>query len=344
MPMTIGSSCSAMAPVMDPRTKDITGQTFDRLTALEYVGSGKGHKPLWRCRCSCGKESVVAGYSLRNGSIRSCGCIAAPDITGEKFGRLTVHSFAWTDETGKACWVCRCECGKGVVVRRNCLVSGGVKSCGCYRSESVHKRLFEDLTGKRFGRLVVVECAGQAEKHGNYRWKCRCDCGQVVVVKAGRLKSGNTATCGCIRQRHWRSASPEYRSWMGMKSRCQNSRCPSYPRYGGRGIRVHPEWTASFASFFEHIGPRPSPTHTLDRIDNDGNYEPGNVRWATPKEQAANRNTTLEITYGGRTMSAEEWAAETGIAACTIRARIARKWPDDVAVSTPVRRRSQVTA
>lgn len=265
------------------------------------------------------------------------------NLVGRVFGRLTVRLFAWTDEACKSCWVCRCECGKGIVTRGGDLIQGRVVSCGCYRSEKTSERQRLDLIGKRFGRLIVVAPAGQSRRHANYRWTCRCDCGQTAVVPGGRLTSGNTRSCGCTQVRHGRATTPEYRTWIGMRNRCTNPKDRNYPRYGGRGIGVCAEWAASFAAFFAHVGPRPSASHTLDRFPNrNGGYEPGNVRWATKVEQAANRCTTLEITCDGRIMSAEEWGRETGIPADTIRARLARNWPDDVAVKTPVRRRAQM--
>lgn len=120
-----------------------------------------------------------------------------------------------------------------------------------------------------------------------------------------------------------------------MRTRCTNPNHNSYKHYGGRGIRVCDEWAQSFQSFYAHVGPKPSPDHTLDRIDNDRGYEPGNVRWATWKEQGENRRNTLQICADGITRTIGEWAEISGIAANTIWQRIFRhKWPPADAVKT----------
>lgn len=145
-----------------------------------------------------------------------------------------------------------------------------------------------DLVGRRFGRLVVLRYVCQD------LWLCRCRCGQTAVVRGGNLKSANTKSCGCWRRetmaarqtRHGQSRSPEYRAWQMLKDRCCNPGNPDYSRYGGRGIRVCDSWLHAFEQFRADVGPRPSRDRVLGRIDPDGHYEPGNVRWGTRSEQA----------------------------------------------------------
>lgn len=117
---------------------------------------------------------------------------------------------------------------------------------------------------------------------------------------------------------HGGSKTPEYRLWAGMKERCLNSKSKAWANYGGRGIRICERWANSFSAFIEDIGYRPSPNHTIDRVNNDGNYEPGNVRWATPKEQARNRRDNRLITIDGVTKCAIDWARERGIPTGTV--------------------------
>lgn len=151
---------------------------------------------------------------------------------------------------------------------------------------------FRDLTGLRFGRLTVVKRGpnrGQA-----IRWWCRCDCGAGTLVLASgltRTRDGRKS-CGCSRLKHGHARNgrehPLYGVWQTMIKRCENGRAINYPHYGGRGIRVCERWRHDFAAFLKDVGERPTPQHSLDRINNDGHYEPGNVRWATRREQALN--------------------------------------------------------
>lgn len=166
-------------------------------------------------------------------------------------------------------------------------------------AEVSHPRV-RNHTGKRFGKLTVRRQDG-TNRHGKAVWLCSCDCGGETRVVGSDLTSGHTRSCGCLHVDEVRSRmtthgqarhstrSSLYHVWSQMKSRCTNPKNAGYPNYGGRGIRVCDEWARSFEAFAAHMGERPSPAHSIDRIDNDGNYEPGNVRWATPKEQRHNR-------------------------------------------------------
>lgn len=161
-------------------------------------------------------------------------------------------------------------------------------------------REIPSLVGQRFGRLSPIEEIRELKTSSHRFYRCRCECGKIVIVTQAHLRSGHSASCGCLLNDINRARlrthghtpksgwSSEYRIWSGMKYRCMNVTCPAYKDYGGRGIRVHPQWISSFEQFFHDVGPRPSPRHTLDRINNDGNYEPGNVRWATWHQQRVN--------------------------------------------------------
>lgn len=147
-----------------------------------------------------------------------------------------------------------------------------------------------NIIGNRYERLVVL--SPEQSRGGRSRWLCLCDCGKTVVVAGGHLQSGNTRSCGCLRLPYNAPSDsiPEYGPWKAMKQRCHCPKDKDHHRYGGRGIIVCDRWRESFAAFLQDVGPRPSLAHSLDRYPNkDGNYEPGNVRWATAKQQANNR-------------------------------------------------------
>lgn len=157
-----------------------------------------------------------------------------------------------------------------------------------------------DLTGQRFGRLVVVERAGTS-RNRQAMWRCRCDCGKKIAVQGYHLRTGHTQSCGCFHRdqtkrantTHGEEGTRLYGIWRGMKSRCYNPNVQKYKDYGGRGIKICEEWLDDFQAFYDWaMSHGYTDALSIDRIDVDGNYEPSNCRWATAKEQRHNRRDT----------------------------------------------------
>lgn len=188
--------------------------------------------------------------------------------------------------------------------------------------------------GQKFGRWTVVAFVATS------KLRCRCECGTERLVAACRLKSGESKSCGCfrrdIRRTHGLSKTPEHAAWSSMLNRC---RCPSqqsYRLYGARGIRVCDRWQKSFAAFLEDMGRKPTPKHSLDRIDSNGNYEPSNCRWATAFEQQRNKRDSHFLTFNGETMCISAWSERTGFKQGTIWQRVKLGWPVEKVLTAPL--------
>ena len=180
-----------------------------------------------------------------------------------------------------------------------------------------------DLTGKRFDRLTVIaRCDTTA---GDSKWLCRCDCGIEKTIFRGNLKK--TKSCGCIKVSQ-RPKCPEVAVWQSMLSRCYNPKNVSFKNYGGRGIGVCARWRGSFANFLTDVGSRPIgqggkiSAYSLDRIDNDGDYAPGNVRWVKAIKQHSNKRSNRNFTIDEQTLTLTEWAHQFGKSASVVRFRL----------------------
>ena len=188
-----------------------------------------------------------------------------------------------------------------------------------------------DLSGKRFGRLVAVERMKRPGKP-DWFWLCRCSCGRTSVRRGSALQGGVAISCGCARADSLTThgltrrgqASPEYAAWTALQRRCDRPTHKQYSDYGGRGIRVCERWR-TFAHFFADMGSRPSPDHSLDRIDNDGDYEPGNCRWATSAQQMRNQRYNRWVVVRGTRMVLADAAAMLGVNPSTVKRRARRR-------------------
>lgn len=206
-----------------------------------------------------------------------------------------------------------------------------------------------DLKGLRFERLTVLNEAGKSGT--DYFWLCQCDCGNQTTVKATLLKQGKTRSCGCLQKEKARSRflthgesrkasnCVEHRIWAGLINRCCNPRNRHFENYGGRGIKVCDSWRNSYEAFLYDMGRCPE-GHSIDRIDNDGDYSPENCRWASRSTQNRNKRTNRLITYGGKTMVLSDWAKELSIHRYTLYTRLAELgWSIEKAFTTPVDKR-----
>lgn len=215
-------------------------------------------------------------------------------------------------------------------------------------------RPFIELTGKRFGRWAVLAQRKRLAQSTNSRWLCKCDCGTRKIVYGPQLTGGGSKSCGCFRAEEaakralihghttGNNYSKEWSSWHSMRQRCLNPRHPSYRYYGGRGITICARWS-NFEKFLADIGNRPSPSHSLDRINNNGNYTPKNCKWSDKKEQGRNRRTCVYLTHKGKTKTIAEWAAILGIDWSSMKHR-SIKWGACDRTFSPKRKEKKVHA
>jgi hypothetical protein len=204
-----------------------------------------------------------------------------------------------------------------------------------------------NLAGQRFGRLVAVSLAPNRGR--DRTWVCVCDCGNQVEVRRGHLRSGHTTSCGCLHQEtlkagaaatHRATKTRLYRIWAAMKRRCYNPNCQAFKYYGASGVTVCERWRGSFANFAADMGEVPEGTQ-IDRFPNQaGNYEPGNCRWATRKEQMNNQSGNRLVTHEGETLTVQQWSDRTGIPAQRIYKRLTKlEMPPAIALSPGKRSR-----
>jgi hypothetical protein len=186
----------------------------------------------------------------------------------------------------------------------------------------MNKYTFEDISNKRFGKLIAIKRINIKDSKGYNRayWVCQCDCGNIKNIDLSSLKKEKVKSCGCYnKQIHFKHGhtvggiiSKEFESWRAAIDRCNRINNASYSNYGGRGIKVCDRWINSFSNFFEDMGKCPDDC-TLDRIDTNGNYEPSNCRWSTPEIQNNNKRNSHFITYKGIKKTVTQWTRELGL-------------------------------
>lgn len=280
---------------------DHTGEKFEKWTVGEYRPPG-----TYLCRCDCGVEREVLTSSLTSGKSKSCGCgvheklrAKRPDLTGKRFGMWLVMCRSTVSPHQKARWLCRCDCGTEMPVVYSSLIQGHSTNCRCLQYENTGTRTRIDLTGRKFGYWSVISRDLSAPKKGGPHWNCQCDCGIERSVSGMALREELSKSCGCkktalfagqttlpLRQLNLKPL--EYHVWKGMIRRCDPKNKALFPGYAGRGITVCPRWT-NYRNFIEDMGIRPRQGLSLERMNNDLGYSPGNCIWADAKQQANNR-------------------------------------------------------
>ncbi len=254
------------------------------------------------------------------------------DRTEIKYGKLKAISYAGCHGPyQRAFWNCLCDCGNTCVIQGKLLQNGTTRSCGCLRKEVERP----DLSGKKFGTYTVIKFVDK-NPDGNpaSRFLCRCECGVEKVLTASHINSGITQSCGCLTNgiiseknsthgdTRGGERTKEYRAWKAIKDRCYLKSTKAYHNYGGRGISMCHRWLESYESFLSDMGRAPLSTNSVERKDNEGNYEPSNCYWSTPPIQARNRRTNIFATHNGKTQCALDWSRELKVPFWTVLRRI----------------------
>jgi len=278
----------------------------------------ENYKTLLQVECACGELFPVRFEKFLHRNKRQCNACGNgrpkyKDITGQKYNHLTAieldkNKTLEYKEKGQhtTYWLANCDCGNPdlVSVSYGSLTSGGVKSCGCIHTLS--------LEGQKFGKITVLDYA--YSKNGHTFWNCKCECGKETIIMGTLLNTGKTKSCGCLiaetQTTHGLSGHPLYYVYYTMRQRCYKPNCEDYYLYGGKGVSICEEWSGingvvEFYNWAINSGYKKG--LEIDRIDNDGNYEPDNCRWVNDIEQANNTRKNIMITLNNETKTFMEW-------------------------------------
>lgn len=342
---------------MAPTKMNLINRVFGRLTVLAS-SPRPGKNPYWLCACSCGKETIVRGECLRKGSIQSCGCYAKEvrGINATKHGASNTPEYLLWARMLRICSNPETKSyhlygAKGIKVCErwsefaNFFADMGTKPSedssvgrinkgGDFEPSNCHwivrhkkavkipKRIYPDITGQTFDKLTAVSIY-KAHKRKAPLWILSCTCGGGIILSQSTLRSRKTQNCGCSAlpingsPTHGMSRAREYYIWNNMRERCAKPNNLHYARYGGRGIKVCDRWS-NFANFITDMGRAPD-GYSIDRLDNDGNYEPSNCKWIPIADQAKNKSTNRFIEFEGKRLHLAGWARELNTSSGTLK-------------------------
>lgn len=238
------------------------------------------------------------------------------DITGKRYGRWVVLGRGPSNNSRSRRWLVKCDCGTERILVGSALIAGRSNSCGCWTGK--------DITGKRYGSLLVV--GRDLSRKGRAYWFVKCDCGEKRIVAGTALRQGNSKSCGCLRGgviTHGKSNTPTYSVWAQMKKRCLNPNATAYKNYGGRGVTVCDRWRNSFENFLRDMGGKPEGMG-IERCDNEKEYSPENCTWATAREQNNNKRNNRHIIIYGVTYTIANASRQFNIPKDTLLYRINR--------------------
>lgn len=203
---------------------------------------------------------------------------------------------------------------------------------------------YRNIVGQKFGRLTALKYCESVPRYGA-QWLWQCDCGGQKIAVAAKVKAGQVLSCGCLKQTHGLSKIPEYFAWKTLRARCFNTKSTSFKNYGGRGVIVCDRWNygegglSGFECFIKDMGRRPSPEHSIERVDVDGNYCLENCIWATDEVQSRNKRNNVMVSYKGETMIISDAIRAGGNnPISTVYSRLERGWSLDDAIETPSRK------
>ena len=331
--------------------EDLTGRKFGKFIVLHKMTKEESKlygRYTWLCKCECGNLRGVDSTTLKTGRRKSCGRCNFYYMVGKKYNRLTVINIFIKDNKGTICH-CKCDCGNECDVPQYYVNHGIIKSCGCYRDEQIRKRANKlDLIGTKFGRLTVIDKL--ESRNGTNYWKCLCSCGNITEVRTGHLMNGAIKSCGCLPRElakkkfttHGMSCDRFYRIHAGILERCKDKNDIDY---GGRGITFTSRWNKfenfkedMYESYLNHVEEYGEDNTQIDRIDNDGNYEPSNCKWSTRMEQGKNKRNNHIVTLNGKSHILAEWSRILSIREDILKRRIANGWSYDSIINTPTER------